>query len=307
MHLMHNNLLHTHSAKSLPRRLLALQRGSALVAAAAIVLFLSACATGVKIDTTYTSENQDSRVLFLVLHYTVGNFERALTVLTKPSNRAVSSHYLVRDDPVITYRLVDENSRAWHAGPSYWRGHTNLNASSIGIEIVNAGPVRGADGQLRYTPFPEAQIKEVVALCTEIVTRHKIRPERIVGHADIAPGRKQDPGPLFPWKRLADAGLIAWPDSAMVAAGRPGFEAQLPDAEWFQRKLADHGFNTSRSGAFDAMTLDALVSFQMKYRSEKYDGQPDAETASLLDVVNRPDGMRMTSVDSSTKPYLARW
>jgi N-acetylmuramoyl-L-alanine amidase len=109
-------------------------------------LLLGGCASGVRIDTTYTSENQDSRAQFLVLHYTVGNFESSLATLTKPSNRAVSSHYLVRDDPVVTYRLVDENRRAWHAGPSFWGGYSNLNASSIGIEIVNAGPVVGADG-----------------------------------------------------------------------------------------------------------------------------------------------------------------
>ena len=271
------------------------------------VLLLSACASGVRIDTSYTSENQDSRAMFLVLHYTVGNFESALQTLTKPSNRAVSSHYLVRDEPVITYRLVDESRRAWHAGPSYWKGFSNLNASSIGIEIVNAGPVTSADGSVRYSPFRPEQLDEVIALCKEIVARHQIKPDRIIGHNDIAPGRKQDPGPLFPWKRLADEGLIAWPDAAMVAAKRPLYEFQLPDAQWFQDKLADYGYNTSRSGEWDALTRDSLVSFQMKYRPEKYDGQPDAEIAALLDVVNAEHGMVLSKPLVGSQPYTAGW
>ena len=272
------------------------------------VLLLSACASGVRIDTSYTSENQDSRALFLVLHYTVGNFESALQTLTKPSNRAVSSHYLVRDEPVITYRLVDENRRAWHAGPSYWKGYSNLNSSSIGIEIVNAGPVTRADGSTRYSPFRPEQLDEVIALCKEIVARHHIRPDRIIGHSDIAPGRKQDPGPLFPWKRLADEGLIAWPDAILVTRKKPLYERQLPDAQWFQGKLADYGYNTSRSGEWDALTRDSLISFQMKYRPEKYDGRPDAEIAALLDVVNTAEGMILTKpLVATSQPYTARW
>ena len=272
-----------------------------------VALLLSACASGVRIDTSYTSENQDSRAQFLVLHYMVGNFESSLLTLTKPSNRAVSSHYLVRDEPVITYRLVDENRRAWHAGPSFWAGYSNLNAGSIGIEIVNAGPITGADGTTRYAPFSAAQMDEVIALCKEIVARHQIRPDRIVGHSDIAPGRKQDPGPLFPWKRLADEGLIAWPDANMVAARRPRYEQQLPDARWFQDKLSGYGYSTSHSGEWDALTRDSLISFQMKYRPGKYDGQPDAEIAALLEVVNTAQGMILSQAVGSLKSYTARW
>jgi N-acetylmuramoyl-L-alanine amidase len=278
-------------------------RRSALVLAA---LLLSACASGVRIDNSYTSENQDSRALFLVLHYTVGNFESSLQMLTKPSSRSVSSHYLVRDEPVITYRLVDENRRAWHAGPSFWKGHNNLNANSIGIEIVNAGWTKDANGVVTYAPFPEKQIDEVVALCKEIVARHNIRPDRIIGHADIAPGRKQDPGPLFPWKRLADAGLIAWPDAAAVEARKPLYSTALPDATWFQDKLTAYGYNTSRSGEFDALTRDSLISFQMKFRPTNYDGFPDTETAALLDVVNSTNGMVLNQ-PATTRPYTSRW
>lgn len=282
-------------------------RSGVTYASLVIALLLSACASGVRVDTRYTSENQDSRVLFLVLHYTVGNFESSLDMLTQPSTRAVSSHYLVRDQPVVTYRLVDESRRAWHAGPSYWKGHSNLNASSIGIEIVNPGWTRDADGTVRYAPFSPAQIDEVIALCQDIVARHQIRPDRIVGHADIAPGRKQDPGPQFPWKRLADVGLIAWPDAAQVAAQRAVFEGALPDAAWFQRKLADYGYNTSRSGEWDALTQDSLVSFQMKYRPERYDGRPDAHTAALLEVATSAQGMVSRASRDAAKPYTANW
>jgi N-acetylmuramoyl-L-alanine amidase len=288
-------------------RCLARQHLTSVLLAIAFSLVLGGCASGVRVNSSYTSENQDSRVLFLVLHYTQGNFDGSLKTLTLPSNRAVSSHYLVRDDPVMTYRLVEEGQRAWHAGASSWKGHTHLNASSIGIEIVNLGWTRGPDGTPRYTPYSEAQITEVIALCLEIVARHKIKPDHIVGHSDIAPGRKQDPGPLFPWKRFADAGLIGWPDAAMVANRRLAYALQLPDAAWFQEKLAEYGFGTSRSGAFDELTRDSLVSFQMKYRPSKYDGQPDAETAALLDVANSADGMRIPKATPSTQPLTSRW
>jgi len=147
----------------------------------------------------------------------------------------------------------------------------------------------------------------VIALCKDIVARHNIRPDRIIGHNDIAPGRKQDPGPLFPWKRFADEGLMAWPDAAMVAAKKPVYEAQLPDARWFQDRLTDYGFNTSRSGQWDDLTRDSMVSFQMKYRPAVYTGAPDAETAALLDVATHPQGMRMSKPGPAAAPYITRW
>jgi len=290
-----------------PTLALATLQRATILCTAALALLLGGCASGVRVNNSFTSENQDSRVLFLVLHYTVGNFESSLKMLTQPSDRPVSSHYLVRDDPVVTYQLVHESNRAWHAGPSFWKGHNNLNASSVGIEIVNPGWVKGADGVVVYAPFSEKQIDEVVALCKEIVARHDIKPDRIIGHSDIAPGRKQDPGPLFPWKRLADVGLIAWPDADMVANRKVVYEMQLPDATWFQGKLADYGYGTSSSGAFDALTRDSITSFQMKFRPAKYDGQMDAETAALLDVVNTAEGMRLTVPTPPSRPYTSRW
>ncbi len=258
---------------------------------------LTACATGprgLQIDDSYQSLNQDSRAQLLILHYTVGNFDSALKTLTQPNpgGGEVSSHYLVRDEPVRTYRLVDESRRAWHAGVSRWKSWGNLNAASIGIEIVNPGRVDTPDGP-RYMPFPQAQVDEVIRLCQDIAARHRIRPERILGHSDVQPLSKQDPGPAFPWKQLWDAGLIPWPDEALADALRPLYEQALPDAAWFQQKLAQHGFGLTQSALWDAETRKVLAAFQMKYRPARFDGEADAETAALLDVITRREGFRM--------------
>ena len=131
-------------------------------------------------------------------------------------------------------------------------------------------------------------MEAVLALVKDIVARHQIRPDRILGHSDIAPQRKVDPGPTFPWKRLADAGLIPWPRAEAVAERRRAFEAALPDTTWFQAKLAKHGFLLEPTGALDAPTRQVISVFQMKYRPADYTGNPDAETAAILDVLTTP-------------------
>jgi N-acetylmuramoyl-L-alanine amidase len=255
---------------------------------------LSGCAVGPRIDTTYKSLSHASRVKYVILHYTVGDFRSALATLTR--ERSVSSHYLVDERPPTVYRLVDESRRAYHAGVSAWGMDTNLNLSSIGIEIVNSA-LRDRPYDHLYMPYPELpqwqpypdeQIDAVIELVKAIVKEHQICRSCILGHSDIAPTRKQDPGPHFPWKRLADAGLIPWPDPALVAERRPAYEQNLPDIEWFQDKLAAHGFAVPRNGQYDEPTKYVLAAFQMKYRPARFDGMPDAETAALLDVVNSP-------------------
>lgn len=243
-----------------------------------------------QIDRRYTSENQDSRALFIVLHYTVIDWEKSLKVLT--TGGQVSAHYLVRDNPVASYALVDENRRAWHAGASYWAGNANLNSASIGIEIVNPGYTDSAAGRV-YAPFPQAQIDEVIALVRDIQARHQVKPERIIGHADIAPGRKQDPGPQFPWKQLADAGLIPWPDADLLLLKRLEHEVAPQPVSWLQERLARIGYAITRSGQLDAQTRDVLSTFQMKYRASDIAGNPDAETAALIEVASTPGGMRL--------------
>jgi len=273
---------------SLPSLLLAPLPALLLAACALPPSLRSTTPGGVPIDTRHVSENQDSRVLFVVIHYTVADMASSIRILTRPEHQ-VSAHYLVSDDaePVI-YRLVAEDRRAWHSGPSTWRGHAMLNASSIGIEIVHPGFRLRADGTREYLPFPPAQIDAVLALVKDIVKRHEIRPERIVGHADVLPQNKEDPGPTFPWKRFADEGLIPWPDAARVALQRPLFEQQLPDVAWFQDKLSQHGYAVPRSSLLDAATRRVLSAFQMRYRPANHDGTPDAETAALLHVLVTP-------------------
>jgi N-acetylmuramoyl-L-alanine amidase len=170
---------------------------------------------------------------------------------------------------------------------SSWKGQTALNAASIGIEIVNLG-YRGTALEGTWAEYPPAQVDAVVALVKDIVKRHNIRPDRILGHSDIAPQRKVDPGPRFPWKRLADEGLIPWPDATDVARRQANFEASPPDVLWFQDRLAKHGYAVPHTGELDAETRNVMIAFQMKYRPARFDGNPDAESAAILDVLVAP-------------------
>ena len=260
-----------------------------------LIALLAGCASAPPtptIDTTYSARGQSDRVKFIIIHYTVGNLPSSLKTLTQ---EVVSSHYLLTDtDPPFFYELVDESRQANHAGVSNWKTYTQLNVSSIGIEIVNPGFTDTPQGRLWY-PFKPAQIDALIPLLKDIVARHHIAPENILGHNEIAPQRKEDPGPLFPWKRLADAGLIAWPDANRVAAALPQYQAQLPDAAWFQKKLALHGYATPQTGQFDRETQNVLSVFQSKFRPSKFDGAADAETAALLDVLTTPAGATLAT------------
>jgi N-acetylmuramoyl-L-alanine amidase len=264
--------------------------------------FIVAAMTGctAQIDTRYRAVSQDSRVQFIVLHYTEIDFAHSLQRLTKEE---VSSHYLVNDQPPTIYRLVEENQRAWHAGPSFWQGYTHLNSSSIGIEIVNLG--NGGNTRAVYADYPEPQIERVIELVRDVERRHGVRPDRVLGHSDVQPLTKQDPGPRFPWYQLALAGLIVWPDPESVASARARYEQELPAVVWFQRRLQAHGFDVSPSGQLDEVTRASLSAFQMKYRPARYDGEPDAETAALLEVCTRPDGWVLMGADRQWHTYRA--
>ena len=264
-------------------------RRIALAGALAAALLMAGCATppGVLvIDTRYTAQGQDSRVQYLILHYTSAPFDLSLQALTQ---QQVSAHYLVSDTtPPVVYRLVDEQRRAWHAGQSAWQGATMLNASSIGIEVVNAGPQTAADGTVAHAAYPPAQTELLLRLVRDIVARHQIRPDRVLGHSDIAPQRKIDPGPAFPWPALAAAGLVAWPEASRVAAHRQRYEEALPEVIWFQRTLAAIGYAVPDHGQLDPPTRRVIAAFQMKYRPARFDGEPDAETAALAQVLSEP-------------------
>ncbi len=261
-----------------------------------LLLLLAGCASappvpttsgGTPIDTSRSAQGQDSRVLFLVLHYTVADFRASMKILTE---RDVSAHYLISDEtqPRI-FRLVDEGRRAWHSGASGWKAHRMLNASSIGIEIVHPGFKLGPDKERIYQPFPQAQMDVLLPLVRDIVQRHQIRPDRILGHGEVTPAYKEDPGPTFPWKLLADAGITPpLPDASRVAEQRALFEAALPEPLWFQERLAQHGYVIERTGAWDPQSRRVLMNFQMRYRPAQYSGQPDAESAALLQVLTAP-------------------
>jgi N-acetylmuramoyl-L-alanine amidase len=206
-------------------------------------------------------DEREAPVSMLVLHYTgMADAASAIARLSDPEAK-VSCHYLVAEDGTVL-RMVDEDKRAWHAGQSWWRGVTDVNSASIGIEIVNPGHEFG------YRPFPEEQMEALVPLVADIVKRRDIPRANVVGHSDIAPARKQDPGELFDWARLAKLGL---------ALPRP--TKNLMDPLW-----TDGGFLLAleRFG-YDVRNKDAaIMAFQRRFRPELMDAEVDGECRAIL-------------------------
>jgi N-acetylmuramoyl-L-alanine amidase len=213
----------------------------------------------------------------IVLHYTgMESADAALDLLCDPIHE-VSCHYLVSADGEA-FQLVPESRRAWHAGRGTWAGETDMNARSIGIEMANAGHKYGAP------PFEDAQIETVIALCKDIAARHGIVPRRILGHSDIAVGRKIDPGEIFPWERLAAAGIGHW--VAPAALGTEGHSLQLddtgPEVEELQQALASYGYGVSVSGTYDDTTAMVVTAFQRHFRPALVHGIADPSTRDTL-------------------------
>jgi len=247
------------------------------------------------------STNQNSRIYYLVIHFTSEHFAESVRLLATRTERPVSVHYLVPEPGDETYdrrrlvvhRLVPESRRAYHAGQSYWAGATYLNNSSIGIEIVNQSrcvyddppPEELTPEAQRCTllDFPEEQLELVIALAKDIVERNPdIDPVNVVGHADIAPTRRVDPGPLFPWKRLYEAGVGAWYDDDTMIRYRQLFSTGMPSIYEVQQQLAKYGYQVEATGELDTQTRFVLRAFQMHYRPENVSLTVDAETASIL-------------------------
>jgi N-acetyl-anhydromuramyl-L-alanine amidase AmpD len=213
----------------------------------------------------------------IVLHYTgMESADAALDLLCDPVHQ-VSCHYLVAADGQA-FQLVPEARRAWHAGRGTWAGETDMNARSIGIEMANAGHKYGAP------PFEEAQIDTVIALCTDIATRHGIPPKRILGHSDIAVGRKIDPGEIFPWDRLAMAGVGHW--IAPAPLGTEGHSLQHddsgPEVVELQQSLADYGYGIAVTGTYDDATAIVVTAFQRHFRPALVHGIADPSTRDTL-------------------------
>lgn len=211
----------------------------------------------------------------LVLHYTGMQTGQAALERLCDAAAEVSSHYLVEEDGRI-FRLVPEERRAWHAGVSFWKGERDINGRSIGIEIVNPGHEFG------YRPFPEPQIGAVIELISDIRSRWDIEDSRIIGHSDVAPARKEDPGELFPWKRLAEAGHGLWVEPP-AAPGEPLSEgAEGAGVFALQAGFTRLGYDCAPSGTFDANTTDIVRAFQRHWRQERVDGVADGETRARL-------------------------
>ncbi|MBN06356.1 MAG: N-acetylmuramoyl-L-alanine amidase [Rhodospirillaceae bacterium] len=215
----------------------------------------------------HPSPNHDSRegqmIDMLVLHYTgMQTLQAAIARLTDPKAQ-VSAHYLVTVSGDLIC-MVDEGERAWHAGVSYWRGATNINSRSIGVEIENPGHENG------YRPFSDIQMDAVTRLCSDILSRHSIPARNVVGHSDVAPTRKTDPGELFDWPRLAGDGIGIWPDNKAAIDPGKDFDATA--------ELARVGYNVSHIGA-------ALTAFQRHFCPSNITSFADKRTCQQLACV----------------------
>ena len=216
----------------------------------------------------------------LLLHYTgMANSEGALSWLCDPRSQ-VSAHYFVFEDGRIV-QMVAEAHRAWHAGKSYWQGERDINSHSIGIEIANAGYLDCKKSD-QLPEFPPFQMAAVEALCVDIVARNSIPKSRVLGHSDVAPGRKLDPGEKFDWLRLARAGVGLW--SYVETDDGPGLK--LGDASGevahLQAKLNAFGYDVCDTGIFDDTTKIAIRAFQQHWRQSRADGIADAQTINRL-------------------------
>ena len=230
----------------------------------------------------------------LVLHYTgMQSADAAVARLCDPEAK-VSAHYVVDEDGAVL-RLVPEERRAWHAGRGVWLGETDCNAASIGVEIVNPGHEFG------YRDFPEAQIASVISLVSDIRTRWTVPDARIIGHSDLAPDRKQDPGELFPWKRLASVGHGLWFEPAperIAALGAPlGVGDEGLGVIVLRAGLHRLGYGLQQGGDYDDETRLTVEAFQRHWRPSRVDGIADGETrATLMGVLQLATAESATGV-----------
>lgn len=255
---------------------------------------VSAKPAGYKVVKTYfPAIAQNFRQKYLILHYTVLPDDKSITVLTQ---QGVSAHYLVNNlgDNEI-YQLVDENKRSYHAGVSVWRADKNLNDTSIGIEIVNMGYTADATGAKTFQPFSDDQIKKVAALAKDIVTRYNIPATNVLAHSDIAPARKQDPGPQFPWKKLYDEYHIGmWYDEAakqnFLTLAQTDVSTRYNETPFIflvQTALQKFGYEIFPNGKWDDATKKTIEALQYHFRPQNYDGIMDGETWAILHALNQ--------------------
>jgi len=225
----------------------------------------------------------------ILLHYTGMPDARAALELLCSDSSQVSAHYFVFEDGRIV-QMVQESRRAWHAGASFWAGETDINSCSIGIEIANPGHDYG------YPDFPKRQVAAVTALCRSIQTRHAIAPVRALGHSDVAPARKKDPGEKFPWRALFDSGIGHWvkPTPIKEAGPRLSMGDQDDAVTALQSSFAEYGYGIEVNGTYDAATRDVVTAFQRHFRPERVDGVGDVSTRKTLQDVLEQRGRAKT-------------
>jgi N-acetylmuramoyl-L-alanine amidase len=212
----------------------------------------------------------------LLLHYTgMADSDEAIERLRSPEFK-VSCHYLVYEDGRVV-QMVSEGRRAWHAGVSSWEGVGDVNGRSIGIEIANYGHAGG------LPPYPAAQVAKVIELCRDIVRRWRIRADRVLGHSDVAPLRKEDPGELFPWDELYRAGIGHWVEPAPIRDGRfYAFRDEGEPVRALQAQLATYGYGIAVTGVFDVATAAVVRAFQRHFRPARVDGAADPSSVETL-------------------------
>ena len=246
---------------------------------------------------TYRSTGKSQRIKSIVLHYTVSDNERSIQLLTKGQ---VSSHYLILDnDDNKIYSLVPESQRAWHAGSGGFGGRTILNDTSIGIEIVNKGIQPQylkalKDSELNYHPyehfveFDDLQVKKVAQLVQDIAKRYEISPKNIIGHSDLAPARKIDPGAKFPWQRLyKEYGIGAWYDEADKRYFTEEVQLATPTILEVKQAFRDYGYQINSTDEWDKASRDVIYAFQLHFRPLNPTGQMDIETYAILKALNK--------------------
>lgn len=240
-----------------------------------------------QVETRHEAQAAYPRMRMVVIHYTAEDFDRSIEILT---GKDVSSHYLIPEQPPksngkpLIWQLMPEEMRAWHAGASFWRGSKYINDISIGIELENPG-WQNVNGVKRFSPFSSEQITALETLVQDVVTRNNIAPHNIVGHSDIAPQRKEDPGPLFPWQQLAEKGIGAWPDAERVTfylKGRDPFQPVKPKRTF--ALLARYGYDI-RSDMTAIQQKNVIMAFQMHFRPELFTGITDAQTEAIAEAL----------------------
>ncbi|YCI80457.1 N-acetylmuramoyl-L-alanine amidase [Enterobacteriaceae bacterium] len=261
----------------------------------ALALLLAGCAGekgvidrgGYKVDTRRQAQAAYPRVKVLVIHYTADDFDTSLATLT---DKHVSSHYLIPATPPLEggkpliWQLVPERELAWHAGASFWRGASRINDTSIGIELENRGWIK-VNGAKQFVPFNPPQIAVLTELARDIIARYDIKPQNVVAHADIAPQRKDDPGPLFPWQQLAAQGVGAWPEASRVAFYLNGRDPYSPvDTALLLDALERYGYPVTPDMT-PAQQKRVIQAFQMHFRPALWSGVADAQSLAIAEAL----------------------